>query len=52
MSIAVPTADRIGMSQKERDVLKIVHGVLKGERPKDAKPAGKKPQTKHAKVAK
>ena len=32
MSIAVPSADRIAMSQKERDVLKIMHGVLAGER--------------------
>src|SRR5262245_25201536 len=32
MSMGVPTPDRIGMSQKERDVLKIVHGVLAGER--------------------
>lgn len=31
MTIDVPT-DRIPMSQKERDVLKIVHGVLHGER--------------------
>src|SRR5579859_6766041 len=32
MSIAVLSTDRISMSQKERDVLKILHGVLKGER--------------------
>src|SRR5262245_20299972 len=32
MSICVLTSDRITMSQKERDVLKIVHGVLRGER--------------------
>jgi hypothetical protein len=32
MSIDVPCADRIAMSQRERDVLKILHGVLKGER--------------------
>jgi transposase len=31
MTISVQ-ADRIAMSQKERDVLKIMHGVLKGER--------------------
>jgi hypothetical protein len=32
MTIAVPNADRIAMSQKERDVLKILHGVLSGQR--------------------
>jgi hypothetical protein len=32
MSIDVPTPDRIAMSQKERDVLKILYGVLHGER--------------------
>src|SRR5690349_1534978 len=32
MSIDVPTPDRIPMSQKERDVLKIMHAVLSGER--------------------
>src|SRR5437867_2654319 len=32
MAIDVFTADRIPMSQKERDVLKILHGVLQGER--------------------
>ena len=32
MSIDVPATDRIAMSQKERDVLKILHGVLAGER--------------------
>jgi Winged helix-turn helix len=32
MSIDVPTPDRIPMSQKERDVLNILHGVLHGER--------------------
>ena len=32
MSIDVPTEDRIAMSQKERDVLKILHGVLTGGR--------------------
>src|SRR5262245_565766 len=32
MSTDVPTPDRIVMSQKERDVLKILHGVLRGER--------------------
>jgi hypothetical protein len=32
MTIDVPTPDRIPMSQKERDVLKILHGVLRGER--------------------
>jgi hypothetical protein len=32
MSIDVPPPDRIAMSQKERDVLKIMHDVLKGER--------------------
>lgn len=32
MSIGVLTADRIAMSQKERDVLKVLHGVLQGER--------------------
>jgi len=32
MSIDVLTPDRITMSQKERDVLKILHGVLQGER--------------------
>lgn len=32
MSIDVFCTDRIPMSQKERDVLKIMHGVLKGER--------------------
>lgn len=32
MSIDVLTPDRIPMSQKERDVLKILHGVLQGER--------------------
>jgi hypothetical protein len=32
MSIGVLTPDRITMSQKERDVLKIMHAVLRGER--------------------
>jgi hypothetical protein len=32
MPIDVPTPDRIVMSQKERDVLKVLHGVLCGER--------------------
>jgi Helix-turn-helix domain len=32
MSIDVLTADRISMSQKERDVLKVMHAVLRGER--------------------
>jgi Helix-turn-helix domain len=32
MTIDVLTPDRIPMSQKERDVLKIMHGVLHGER--------------------
>jgi transposase len=32
MSIDVLIPDRISMSQKERDVLKILHGVLQGER--------------------
>jgi transposase-like protein len=32
MSIDVPAPDRIPMSQKERDVLKIMHAVLTGER--------------------
>ena len=32
MTIDVPRTDRIAMSQKERDVLKILHGVLPGER--------------------
>jgi hypothetical protein len=32
MTINARTVDRIAMSQKERDVLKIVHGVLRGER--------------------
>ena len=32
MSISVLTPDRITMSQKERDVLKIMHAVLRGER--------------------
>jgi len=32
MSIDVLVPDRIAMSQKERDVLKILHGVLQGER--------------------
>jgi hypothetical protein len=32
MPIDVCTADRITTSQKERDVLKILHGVLQGER--------------------
>src|SRR5271170_3251692 len=32
MTIDVQRADRISMSQKERDVLKIMHGVLSGER--------------------
>src|SRR5215469_11829805 len=32
MPIDVFSADRIAMSQKERDVLKILHGVLQGER--------------------
>ena len=37
MSIDVLATDRITMSQKERDVLKILHGVLQGERsPSDA----------------
>ena len=32
MSPDVPYPDRIVMSQKERDVLKVLHGVLRGER--------------------
>jgi hypothetical protein len=32
MSIVVLSPDRITMSQKERDVLKVVHGVQRGER--------------------
>jgi hypothetical protein len=32
MTIDVQSTDRIPMSQKERDVLKIMHGVLSGER--------------------
>jgi transposase len=32
MTIDVQPPDRIAMSQKERDVLKILHGVLSGER--------------------
>ena len=32
MPIDVFTADRIAMSQGERDVLKVMHGVLQGER--------------------
>jgi transposase len=32
MAIDVPTPDRIPMSQKERDVLKVLHAVLRGER--------------------
>ena len=32
MTIDVFCADRIAMSQKERDVLKIMHAVLNGER--------------------
>jgi hypothetical protein len=32
MPIAVLNADRIDMSQKERDVLKVMHGVRAGER--------------------
>lgn len=32
MTIAVQSVDRIPMSQKERDVLKIMHAVLAGER--------------------
>jgi len=32
MSIDVPNPDRIPMSQKERDVLKILHAVLAGQR--------------------
>ena len=32
MSIDVLATDRIAMSQKERDVLKILHGVVQGER--------------------
>src|SRR5215472_2899499 len=32
MSMSVLTPDRIAMSQKERDVLKIMHAVLRGER--------------------
>src|SRR3954465_14650553 len=32
MSIRVPDPDRIPMSQKERDALKVLHGVLRGER--------------------
>src|SRR5437660_1452429 len=33
MSTDVPTPDRVPMSQKERDALKVLHGVLRGERP-------------------
>src|SRR5438105_1241551 len=32
MSIDVPMPDRIPMSQKERDALKVLHAVLQGER--------------------
>src|SRR5215471_303766 len=32
MPIDVLIPDRIAMSQKERDVLKVLHGVLEGER--------------------
>src|SRR5690348_8573129 len=32
MSICVLTPDRITMSQKERDVLKVMHAVLRSER--------------------
>ena len=32
MSIDVPTPDRIPMSQRERDVLKVLHSVLQGDR--------------------
>jgi Winged helix-turn helix len=32
MPIDVPNPDRILMSQKERDVLKVMHAVLRGER--------------------
>src|SRR3954464_7390642 len=32
MALDGPTPDRIPMSQKERDVLKVMHSVLKGER--------------------
>ena len=32
MSIDVPTPDRIPLSQRERDVLKIMHAVLSGQR--------------------
>jgi hypothetical protein len=32
MTISAHSDDRIPMSQKERDVLKIMHGVLRGER--------------------
>jgi DNA-binding CsgD family transcriptional regulator len=32
MPIDVPTPDRIAMSQRERDVLKVLHTVLRGER--------------------
>src|SRR5260370_12326751 len=32
MSIVEPSQDRILMSQKERDVLKIMHAVLQGQR--------------------
>ena len=32
MTINANIDDRIPMSQKERDVLKVVHGVLRGER--------------------
>jgi hypothetical protein len=32
MTISVLSTDRIPMSQKERDVLKIMHNVLRGER--------------------
>ena len=32
MSIDVPSTDRISMSQRERDVLTILRGVLRGER--------------------
>src|SRR4051812_46401654 len=31
MPIDVPTPDRIAMSQRERDVLKVLHTVLRGE---------------------
>src|SRR5262249_181831 len=47
MSSDVLASDRIPMSQKERDVLKIMHGVLHGERPQPEAAGCLHPSVRH-----